>query len=74
MGKLFITNSLNSKGNYVFPKGYELILPKEEATIIALDANYAYASKKIIIGDNNFHTLELQTKSKAEFSKFIKSL
>lgn len=63
---------LNSEGNFIFPESYILSLPKEEATILAIDSNYAYASKKIIIGDTNFHTLELEQKSKEEFSKLIK--
>ncbi len=66
--------SKNSEGNFAFPEDYQLILPKEEATIIALDANYAYVSKKILIEDTNFHTLRLEPKSKEEFSKLIKNL
>jgi mono/diheme cytochrome c family protein len=65
---------LNSEGNFIFPKGYQLILPKEEARIIAINENYAYASKKIMIGDTNFHTLELKQKSEEEFSKLIKKI
>ena len=65
---------LNSEGNFIFPESYQLKLPQEEARIIAINENYAYASKKIIIGDKNFHTLELQAKSKEEFFKFIENL
>jgi mono/diheme cytochrome c family protein len=65
---------LNSEGNFIFPEGYKLILPKEGATILAIDSDYDYASKKIIIGDTNFHTLKLEPKSKEEFTELIKNL